>query len=80
MKKRQSAWRIWAHALGPKAGRNEKEADIIAFVRTVILISYMTTNFFIVAGVVRQVEGIMHSCRESNHPHHEIVVTELIPH
>jgi hypothetical protein len=54
MKKRQSAWRIWAHALGPKAGRNEKEADIIAFVRTVILISYMTTNFFIVAGVVRQ--------------------------
>jgi hypothetical protein len=54
MKKRQSAWRIWAHALGPKAGRNEKEADIIALVRTVILISYMTTNFFIVAGVIRQ--------------------------
>jgi hypothetical protein len=54
MKKRQSAWRIWAHALGPKAGRNEKEADIIAFVRTIILISYMTTNFFIVAGVIRQ--------------------------
>jgi len=54
MKKRQSAWRIWAHALGPKAGRNEKEADIIAFVRTVILVSYMTTNIFIVAGVIRQ--------------------------
>jgi hypothetical protein len=54
MKKRQSAWRIWAHALGPKAGRNENEADIIALVRTVILISYMTTNFFIVAGVIRQ--------------------------
>jgi hypothetical protein len=45
---------MWAHALGPKAGRNEKEADIIALVRTVILISYMTTNFFIVAGVIRQ--------------------------
>jgi hypothetical protein len=54
MKKRQSAWRILAYALGPKTGRNEKEADIIAFVRTVILISYMTTNFFIVAGVIRQ--------------------------
>lgn len=47
-------FRLWAKSLGPKAGRNEKEADIIAFVRTVILISYMTTNFFIVAGVVRQ--------------------------
>jgi hypothetical protein len=54
MKKRQSAWRIFAYALGPKTGKNEKEADIIALVRTVILISYMTTNFFIVAGVVRQ--------------------------
>jgi hypothetical protein len=53
MKKRQSAWRILAYALGPKTGRNENEADIIALVRTVILISYMTTNFFIVAGVIR---------------------------
>jgi hypothetical protein len=44
---------MFACALGPKTGKNEKEADIIAFVRTVILISYMTTNFFIVAGVVR---------------------------
>lgn len=47
------AWRLWAKALGEKAGRNEKEADIIAFVRTIIIISYMTTNAFIVAGVVR---------------------------
>jgi hypothetical protein len=46
-------WRLWAKALGEKTGRNEKEADIIAFIRTVVLFSYMTTNIFIVAGVIR---------------------------
>jgi hypothetical protein len=40
-------------ALGPKEGMNEKEADIIACVRTIVFISYLTTNFFIVAGVLR---------------------------
>jgi hypothetical protein len=30
---------------------NEKEADVIAYVRTIVFISYMTTNLFIVAGV-----------------------------
>jgi hypothetical protein len=43
---------MWALALGPKEGRNEKEADIIALVRTIVFLSYMTTNFFIVAGVI----------------------------
>jgi hypothetical protein len=32
---------------------NEKEADIIALVRTIVLISYMGTNACIVAGVIR---------------------------
>ena len=53
MRKRQSIWRMWALAMGPKAGRNEKEADVVAFVRTIVLISYMVTNGFIVAGVIR---------------------------
>jgi len=44
---------MWALALGPKGGRSEKEADIIALVRTIILVSYMATNFFIMAGVIR---------------------------
>jgi hypothetical protein len=47
------SWRLWAKALGEKAGKNKKEADIIAFIRTVVLFSYMTTNIFIVAGVIR---------------------------
>jgi len=47
------SWRIWAKALGEKSGTTDKEADRIACVRTVIVLSYMITNGFIIAGVLR---------------------------
>ena len=53
MKKRKTLWRIWAKALGEKAGRNDKESDHIAGIRTIILLTYFVTNLFIVAGVIR---------------------------
>jgi hypothetical protein len=46
-------WRLWAKALGDKYGTDDKEADIIAMIRTVILMCYIITNIFIVAGVIR---------------------------
>lgn len=46
-------WRIWAKALGEKAGANDKEADVVAIVRTVIVLCYIVTNMFIVSGVIR---------------------------
>ena len=46
-------WRLWAKSLGTKEGKNEKEADMVALVRTAILFSYIITNCFIVAGVIR---------------------------
>jgi len=46
-------WRIWAKALGEKAGDTDQESDRIAFIRTLIVLSYITTNLFIVAGVIR---------------------------
>jgi len=46
-------WRWWAKALGQKAGKNDKEADQVAIVRTLIFITYLLTNCFIVAGVIR---------------------------
>ena len=46
-------WRIWAKALGEKYGRNDREADIIAGIRTLIFISYLVTNLFIISGVIR---------------------------
>ena len=46
-------WRLWSYALGRKEGRDKAEADIIAGIRTIILLTYFVTNCFIVAGVVR---------------------------
>jgi len=47
-------WRVWAKALGEKAGSNNKEADTIAIIRTVIVVSYLITNIFIIAGVINK--------------------------
>ena len=46
-------WRLWAKALGEKSGKDNDEADKIALIRTAIVLCYIITNFFIVAGVVR---------------------------
>jgi hypothetical protein len=46
-------WRIWAKALGEKASDNDKEADRVAIIRTLIVVSYIITNIFIIAGVIR---------------------------
>jgi hypothetical protein len=46
-------WRLWANALGAKAGKTDSEADVVAFFRTLIVLSYLVTNCFIVAGVWR---------------------------
>ena len=46
-------WRIWAKALGEKYGRTDREADTIAGIRTLIFISYLVTNLFIISGVIR---------------------------
>lgn len=47
------AWRLWAKALGEKAGTTNKEADRIAIIRTAIVATYIITNLFIIAGVIR---------------------------
>jgi hypothetical protein len=46
-------WRLWAKALGEKAGKSNREANIIAAIRTAVLFVYIVTNFFIIAGVIR---------------------------
>jgi hypothetical protein len=46
-------WRLWAKALGEKASKCNKESDKIALIRTFIFASYLITNCFIIAGVVR---------------------------
>jgi hypothetical protein len=44
---------LWAKALGKKAHENDRQADKIAIIRTLIVLSYIITNCFIIAGVIR---------------------------
>lgn len=46
-------WRLWAKALGEKHGNSNEEADKIAIIRSVIVVCYIVTNLFIIAGVIR---------------------------
>ena len=46
-------WRLWAKALGRKAVENDGEADNVACIRTIIFLTYLITNLFIIAGVIR---------------------------
>lgn len=51
--KKKTAWRWWAKAIGEKASKCDKESDKIALIRTFIFATYLITNAFIVAGVIR---------------------------
>ena len=46
-------WRVWAKSLGKKSGSTDREADRVALIRTVIVLCYVITNLFIIAGVIR---------------------------
>jgi hypothetical protein len=50
--KAKQIWRLWAKALGEKAGNSDEESDRIACIRTLIVLSYVLTNTFIIAGVI----------------------------
>lgn len=49
----RALWRLWAKALGEKAHKKDHVADQIALIRTFIFVSYLITNLFICAGVIR---------------------------
>ena len=44
-------WRLWAKALGEKQGNN-READKIAILRTIIVIQAIITNILIAANII----------------------------
>ena len=46
-------WRLWAKAIGEKAHKSDNVADKVAIIRTFIFTTYLITNCFIVAGVIR---------------------------
>jgi hypothetical protein len=51
--KNKTLWRYFAKALGEKASKCDRESDTVAIIRTFIFATYLITNAFIVAGVVR---------------------------
>jgi len=53
MKQLQMIWRCWAKALGEKAHKNDDIADKVAILRSFLFATYLVTNCFIVAGVLR---------------------------
>jgi len=65
--KNNTLWRRWAKALGEKAHINDKEADRIAYIRTLIFVTYLITNCFIVAGVIRHWNDNTEIPQQSSH-------------
>lgn len=49
----RNLWRLWAKSIGEKASDDNREADKIATIRTLIVLIYIITNVFICANVIR---------------------------
>ena len=45
-------WRLWAKSLGEKEGTTDREADMVAVIRSVIVLVNFITCFFIISGVI----------------------------
>ena len=58
-------WRLWCKALGEKASDNDRESDKIAIIRSLIFLSYLITNCFIIAGVIRHYDNQQVQCNVS---------------
>jgi hypothetical protein len=69
-------WRIWAKALGQKGSKCNHESDNIAIIRTVIFLSYLITNLFIIAGVIRHWND--DSTRDCNRAYNTLTIKPVI--
>ena len=45
-------WRLWARALGEKVGEDNKRADRVAFIRTLIILQAIITNVLIAINII----------------------------
>lgn len=60
-----SVWRLIAKSLGEKSGKDDREADKIAFIRLLIMIQLIVTNSFIIANAVRHWNDIDYQYQSS---------------
>ena len=49
---RARLWMLWAMSLGEKASEDSQEADLVAIIRTIVVLVNFITCFFIMSGVV----------------------------
>jgi len=63
--KHRTIWKWFAMALGEKASKCDKESDIVARIRATIFLTYLITNCFIIAGVVRHWNDQQHQVSSS---------------
>ena len=45
--KMKRIWRLWAQALGEKTGESDREADVVARFRTILILQGVITNILI---------------------------------
>ena len=63
MPKLNTLWTIWKYSLGSFSDDKTQEYDNhIALLRTVIFVSYLITNCFIIAGVIRHYDNQQVQC------------------
>jgi len=60
----RKAWRLWAKAIGTKEGCTNREADIVALIRTFIILVALTTNIMIASGIVRHRNDAKQTCKD----------------
>lgn len=44
-------WYFWAKALGEKASEKDREADVVALIRSLVILQAVVTNIFIIASI-----------------------------
>ena len=49
---RAKLWRLWAKSLGEKGSDDPHEADLIAIIRSIVVLVNFITCFFIISGVI----------------------------
>jgi hypothetical protein len=49
---RNKYWRLWAKSLGEKASDDNREADTVALIRTVIVLVNFITCIFIISNII----------------------------
>ena len=52
LSKASKMWRLWAKALGEKAHEDDREADKVAFLRTLIFLQVIITNGLISLNII----------------------------